>query len=236
MPILLYHHISDAGRSRYFVSVATFKAQMQYLADQGYQTISVSQVADVIRHGGSLPEKPVVLTFDDGFEDVYDNALPILQVHHFTGVAYIITGTIDSNLSYGYMQADALKALVAAGWEIGSHSITHSDIQSSRLGMGTELQKSRQDLESLLGVTVRSFAYPYGSANPWVQEHVKDYGYENAVGLDIVVTQTTRRLFYLSRREVYHYLDLTAFSALLVPGEVERLALGLPADTPTPQP
>lgn len=236
VPILLYHHISDAGKTRYFVSTTVFKAQMQFLADHGYQTISVSQVADVIRNGGSLPEKPVVLTFDDGFEDVYQNALPILNAHHFTGVAYIITGTLDSNLSYGYMQSDALKALLAAGWEIGSHSITHTDIQASRLGMGIELRKSRQDLETLLGVPVRSFSYPFGSANPWVQSHVQDYGYDNAVGLDIVVTQTSKRLFYLSRREVYHDLDLKAFSALLVPGDIERQALGLPTETPTSQP
>ena len=231
VPILLYHHVSDAGKSRYFVSIAKFKAQMQLLADAGYQTVSISQVAKVIREGGRLPEKPVVLTFDDGFEDVYQNALPMLKQHHFTGVAYIITGTLGTNLSYGYMQSEELKGLVAAGWEIGSHSISHTDLQTSRLGMGTELQKSRQDLEAMLGVPVRSFSYPYGSANAWTRDQVKNYGYDNAVGLGIEVTQTAKRLFYLSRREVYQSYDLKDFRDLLSPGKVELLELGSPTGT-----
>jgi hypothetical protein len=236
VPVLLYHHVSDAGKTRYFVPVAQFKAQMKLLADEGYQSISISQLAGALRDGSDLPEKPVVLTFDDGYEDIYENAFPILSQYHFTGVAYIITGTLGTKLSYGYMQAPELKELAAAGWEIGSHSISHTDLKTSKLGMGTELRQSREDLEALLGVPVHSFSYPFGSATAWVQGQVKNYGYNSAVGLGITVTHTRQQLYYLSRREVYHSLTLKDFQDLLTPGKVEQMELALPSATPETAP
>lgn len=233
MPILLYHHISDQGKSRYILPIADFRAQMKTLADAGYQTISISRLAEVIRQGGNLPLKPVVITFDDGYLDTYQNAFPILKSYGFQGVAYIITSTQGTKLSYGYMQSAELKALIAAGWEIGSHSISHTELSTSKLGIRNEIEQSRKNLEALLGVPIRTFSYPFGLANPWTEEQVAKYGYESAVGLDILVNQTPKRLYYLSRREVYRDMTINDFQALLVPGKEE--AAGLFSDsTPTP--
>jgi peptidoglycan/xylan/chitin deacetylase (PgdA/CDA1 family) len=187
----------------------------------------------VIRQGGNLPLKPVVITFDDGYLDTYQNAFPILKSYGFQGVAYIITSTLGTKLSYGYMQPDELKALIAAGWEIGSHSISHTELRTSKLGIRNEIEQSRKNLEALLGVPIRTFSYPFGLANPWTEEQVAKYGYDSAVGLDILVNQTPKRLYYLSRREVYRDMTISDFQALLVPGKEE--AAGLFNDsTPVP--
>jgi len=215
-PILLYHRISDdTGSYRYAVTVAAFRSQMKLLFDLGYHTITISQLADAIRSGASLPEKPVVLTFDDGFQDVYDTAFPILQEYGFIATTYIITGVLETDLSYGYMQPEQLSELVTAGWEIGSHSISHEDIKSSKLGMGKELDDSRAALEEKLGCKVRSFAYPFAAANDWIKDQVKAHGYESAVGVGTFNQHTVISLYYLSRREVYHSLTLAGFKELL---------------------
>lgn len=232
VPILLYHHVSDKSDTRYTVSVDTFRAQMKLLHEQGYRTINVTDLAEIIRSGGVLPKKVVVITFDDGYLDTYANAFPILQEYGFTATAYIITSTLQDGKDYGYMQQQELKELLDAGWEIGSHSVTHTNLNKSKLGIGNEMKQSKQFLEKLLGVPIRSFSYPYGIANDWIKERAEEFGYDSAVGLDIVMTQTTRRLYYLSRREVYRSLSPDAFANLLLPTKDEIAANNLQTQTP----
>jgi peptidoglycan/xylan/chitin deacetylase (PgdA/CDA1 family) len=219
VPILLYHRISDKGRTRYFVTVASFRAQMRELHDAGYQTITVTQLAEVIRAGGYLPEKPIILTFDDGFLDVYENAFPILQSYNFQGVAYIITGTLGTRLSYGYMQEEELKELAEAGWEIGSHTISHENLKETRLGAEKEIRQSKEELEDKIGMPVRSFSYPYAVANDWIKARVEESGYEAAVGVGMLTTHEPDRLYFLSRREVTYGTTLAAFRQLLSTGQ-----------------
>lgn len=234
VPILLYHHVSDSGSSRYILPVNAFHDQMKELHRLGYQTISVSRLAEILRHGGAIPQKAVVITFDDGYLDTFTTAAPIMKEYGFTGVAYIITGTFQKGKTYGYMQERELRSLLADGWEIGSHSVTHTDLNKTRLGAGNELEQSKKDLENLLGVQVRSFSYPYGIANDDLKRLVEAKGYESAVGLDILVTQTRKRLYFLSRREVERSLTLEGFRALLVPGAVEQAMNPMATETSLP--
>ena len=128
LPILLYHHIaSDGGENRYYVNPENFRQQMHALRDWGYTSITPSYLAQVLIHGGELPERPVIITFDDGNEDVYINAFPILQEFGFVGTFYIVADKIGS---YNLVDAEQLRELVSAGWEIGSHSSTHLDLTS----------------------------------------------------------------------------------------------------------
>ena len=217
VPILLYHRVTDqTGSYRYAVTVSDFKAQMKLLAGQGYKTLTISELVSVIREGGNLPRKAVVITFDDGFLDVYENAFPVLQEYGFKATVYMITGVLETKLSYGYMQTPELQELAAAGWEIGSHSVSHSDLKTSTLGMGSELTKSRTDLESRLGIEVRTFAYPFAAANSWIEDQVEKQGYDSAVGVGAFNRHTLRSLYYLSRREVYHSTSLKGFEEFLL--------------------
>lgn len=223
MPILMYHRVNDETGTRYSIQVESFRKQMEMLKQEGYETVTVSRVADAIRGEGSLPLKPVAITFDDGYLDTYENAFPILQELGFTATVYIITGTLGTDKSYGYMQEDALKALINAGWEIGSHSVTHTDLNKTKLGAGNEMKQSKKDLETKLGIKVRSFSYPFGIANQSLKELAVEMGYDSGAGIDILNTHGPSRLFFLSRREVYRSLPLFEFANLLVPGKQDNL-------------
>ncbi len=229
MPILLYHHVSDQEKyQRYAVAPDVFAAQMQLLEDQGYHTITISELADVINSGGTLPVHPIAITFDDGCYDVFQNGFPILQQHGFRATMYIITNTLGSDKSYGYMQEDEINQLVAAGWEIGSHSVTHTKMQDSKIGVGNEFDNSRKILEEKFKIKVLSFSYPFAIANRWMMDQAASHEYTSAVGVGIFNLHGPRSLFYLSRREVYHSLDVTAFQKLLeLPTD--------PTATPTPE-
>lgn len=237
MPILMYHHISDKIESRYTTHIKAFREQMKTLKEEGYETVTISQLGDVIRSGGVLPKKPVAITFDDGYLDIYENAFPILREMGFTGSVYIITGTLGTDQSYGYMQEDALKELIAAGWEVGSHSVTHTDLRKTKLGAGNEMKQSKEDLETKLGIMVRSFSYPFAVTNQDLKDLAEKMGYDAAVGIDIINTHTPKRLYFLSRREVYENMPLSDFARLLVPNKNDDLIATQSAymtETPAP--
>ncbi len=223
MPVLLYHHVGDQGKNQYWISVEVFRAQMELLKKEGYQAVTVSQVADVIRNGGTFPEKPVAITFDDGYLDTYENAFPILNELGFPATVYIITSTLGTDKSYGYLQDDALKALIAAGWEIGSHSVTHNNLNKTKLGAGNEMKQSKETLETRLGIKVRSFSYPFGIANQSIKDLAAEMGYDSAVGIDVLNTHTSDQLFFLTRREVHASIPMFAFPNLLVPSKQDNL-------------
>jgi peptidoglycan/xylan/chitin deacetylase (PgdA/CDA1 family) len=237
MPILLYHHVSETGPTQYRVAVDAFRAQMELLKKDGYQTVTVSQVADVIRSGGTLPEKPVAITFDDGYLDAYENAYPILRELGFTATVYIITSTLGTDKSYGYLQEDALKELIGAGWEIGSHGVTHTDLRKTKLGVGNEMKQSKEYLETKLGIKVRSFSYPFGIADQSIKDLAAEMGYDSGVGIDVLNTHTANQLFFLTRREVHSSIPLSGFPKLLVPSKQDDLLAtqsAMMTQTPTP--
>ena len=121
-PILLYHHVTDAEdklESQYNVIPAKFEEQMKWLSDNGYQTITVTEVADLIRNGGEIPQRPVVVTFDDGNLDVFTNAYPIMKKYGFVATFYVVESYINGE---DMVTTDQLKELIQNGWEIGSHS------------------------------------------------------------------------------------------------------------------
>lgn len=239
MPILMYHRVNDETGTRYSIHVESFRKQMEMLKQEGYETVTVSQVAGAIRGEGSLPSKPVAITFDDGYLDTYENAFPILQELGFTATVYIITGTLGTDKSYGYMQEDALKALIDAGWEIGSHGVTHTDLNKTKLGAGNEMKQSKENLETKLGIKVRSFSYPFGIANQSLKDLAVEMGYDSGVGIDVLNTHSPSRLFFLSRREVYRSLPLFGFANLLVPSKQDNLLAtqsAVMSQTQTPAP
>jgi peptidoglycan/xylan/chitin deacetylase (PgdA/CDA1 family) len=214
VPILMYHHIAvySGDQGRYYTQPGVFRRQMQSLKQWGYETITISQLAAVLRDGGALPPRPVAITFDDGNTDVYKNALPVLQEFGFTATMYLITGDMKKGSG---ISADQASELAAAGWEIGSHSMTHPDLVKTNADLRSEICYSRLDLEKLLGFRISSFSYPYGTADDYVKNYVRDCGYTSAVGVGTSITHTSRSIFFFSRREVEGDFDLNEFTALL---------------------
>jgi hypothetical protein len=125
-PILLYHRVAEppspnSSDARYFMPPEELKWQLQALKDWGYTTIPMSLLVTAIIQGAQLPPRPVVISFDDGYETVFENAYPIMRDFGFSGILYIVGEYIGAK---GYMSADQLTQMAANGWEIGSHSMT----------------------------------------------------------------------------------------------------------------
>ncbi len=230
VPILLYHHIgvSPQGDTAYYVSPEAFEQQMNLLYQWGYRAISVELLAKTINQGAELPPKPIVLTFDDGSETVYTTALPIMQKYGFTGTAYIIYNYLWVP---GYMSTEEVQALSAAGWEIGSHGVSHIDLPKHPARQENEIVKSRQRLEAQLGMPVLSFAYPFGAYNKDSLYYVHYAGYIAAMGLGEKRLQSDKNLFYLYRQAVKGTDDLAAFASFL-PWQAETM--NVPALTIVP--
>lgn len=210
VPILLYHHVSsEIKNSEYSIDPATFKKQMHWLADHGYATINVSDLARLIENGGTLPKRAVIITFDDGYVDVYRNAYPILQELGFSATFFVIAGMIDEA---GNLGTEELQELIASGWEIGSHSMSHFDLNQQGVDLENEVNGSKRLLEEKLGVRIKSFAYPYGLAKPSVITYTEDAGYTSAVGLGFNFTHTYQTQYYLNRYEIKSYFSLDQFT------------------------
>jgi peptidoglycan/xylan/chitin deacetylase (PgdA/CDA1 family) len=212
-PILLYHHVSDeyAG-SRYYVTTDNFRAQLQALHDWGYTSITISTLVDVLIHGGNLPPRPVVITFDDGNLDIYQNAFPIMHEMGFVGTFYIVANRLHSN---GFVNASQLGEMISDGWEIGSHSMSHVDLTLDHSVARFEILQSRLNLEDALGISINTFAYPYGKIDEFVANQTSEYGYQAAMGLGLSWEHTLSSLFYLNRIEIQGDYSIANLKVLL---------------------
>jgi peptidoglycan/xylan/chitin deacetylase (PgdA/CDA1 family) len=183
IPILIYHHVIPGGGSPVLhVSPGGFEQQLQYLQSNGYQSVSSADLANCLEYGAPLPERPVILSFDDGWENQYQYAFPLLQKYGFTGTFYVVSGYLDHQ---NFMTTAQLKTMMAAGMVIGGHSRTHptlAGLGSTRLH--DEVASSKAWLEDRLGVAIDSFAYPYGSYSAATVAAVKAAGYRTARTVD----------------------------------------------------
>lgn len=211
VPILLYHHISDTVSTEYSVHTDQFKEQMKWLSDRGYTSVNISDVSRAIVAGEDLPDRPVVITFDDGYLDVYQNAYPILENYGFFATFFIIGDTVDTR---GNLSAEQLQELVNHGWEIGCHSMHHSYLTSG-YNLEEEIVGSKVLLESKIGDPVQTFAYPYGLTNATVTNYTINAGYTSAVGLGSIMTHSTSTLFFLHRKEIKSWYTLDFFDQFM---------------------
>lgn len=211
--ILLYHHIAEnPSQNPYYVRPEQFEAQMALLWERGYRTISVAQLLMALENGAELPACSFILTFDDGDEDVYTQAYPILQRYGYTATLYLVVNYLDHP---GFLSREQVQTLLAAGWEIGSHSLHHFDLtQVGDTVLKAEIDDSRTRLEALFGVPVLSFAYPYGKTSFHALRWVKKAGYQAGMGVGSFIHHRWEDRFYLGRRpiEAWHtWQDVATF-------------------------
>jgi peptidoglycan/xylan/chitin deacetylase (PgdA/CDA1 family) len=184
LPVFMYHHVgppSPGTIACLTVSPEKFERQVRWLARRGFVGIRPSDWLAWLRNGSSPAKKPILLTFDDGYADIADYALPILCHHGFSAAVYIVTGQLGGTNAWDEVQgsgthrlltAERIRYWAAQGIEFGAHSRTHADLTKlSAAGLAGEISGSKNDLESLLGSPVISFAYPYGKFN----QHVSDF-------------------------------------------------------------
>ncbi len=216
VPVLLYHHVVPDDKATkdtcYCVSITNFQAQMSWLSEHGYTGIPVTRLVDVLQNGGELPARPVAITFDDGMQDIYTTAFPVLQQHGFSGTLFLIAGWINGE---GVMSTAEIQEMIANGWEIGDHSMTHFDLTSDYSQIRYQLFDSRNLLKDMFGVPVNTVAYPFGLLNPNVVDKAIAYGFKAGFGLGRGYDQFSSQIFDLIREEVRESYDMSQFIALL---------------------
>ena len=168
LPIFMYHHVSSQPTHNLLdfnltVTPTEFNKQLNWLQQQGYQSITMNELFSAFYYGKVLPPKPVILSFDDGYVDVYTYALPALLAHHYRGVFYIITGLIGDR----YMSWEQIRTLARSGMQIASHTVHHIDLAqypytSAKTTPQQELVDSKATLEGELGTPIQFFCYPTG--------------------------------------------------------------------------
>src|SRR3954471_13305005 len=179
VPILAYHDLRappDHAAASIFVPAARFGAQMEALARAGYHGVTLSQAWAAWHGGPALPPKPVVVSFDDGYARQYTVAGPVLERLGWPGVLDLEADRIGSGLS-----AARIRALLARGWELASHTLTHPDLRTVSAARRTrEITGSRAALRRLFGVPVNFFCYPYGRNDAATRAAVDAAGYTGA--------------------------------------------------------
>lgn len=179
VPILMYHHVGE-GTNWLYVKTETFQVQMDYLAGKGYQTVTLSEVVSSLQGGTVLPPKPIVLTFDDGYRDFYDNAYPILKAHNFRATLFVISQHVDGS---AYVTWDQLREMAGSGLvTAGDHTLSHPSLPIlTEEKLRDEILSAKNIIEERLGILVNTFSYPYGGVNGGGEKILKEAGFVAAV-------------------------------------------------------
>ncbi len=189
--VLMYHAIADVpdDPNQLCVSPARFAEQMGWLARHGLRGVSVGTLVEAMRAGRQ--RGLVGITFDDGYTNVLDSALPELQRRGFSASVFIISRRLggsnewDEGPAWPLLDADGVRQLAAAGIEIGSHSATHVRLAGLAPDqLAAEVAASRADLAGLLQAEIRGFAFPYGSMDAAARRAVRDAGYAYACAVE----------------------------------------------------
>jgi peptidoglycan/xylan/chitin deacetylase (PgdA/CDA1 family) len=226
LPILLYHSVSETpspALGDFTVSPARFARQLDAIAASGATTLTVSQYVAAL-DAGTLPERVVIITFDDGYADFYDHALPALGERLLPCTLYVATGFLEGRPALRVSRCPPdrmlewrqLRELTAAGIEIGAHSHSHFHLDTlSRHVARDEIASCKTLLEQELQQSVPSFAYPNGHSSPTVKQLVIETGYDSACGVRNALSWEHDDRFRLARLTVRSATDDDTFRAWL---------------------
>ena len=209
VPMLMYHKLGPrpAGvrLKGLYMSRKLFDRQLSELRRAGFCTPAYGAPT---QRGGN-PGKHIALTFDDGFTNVFRHGLEPLAEHGFAAIEFLVANLLGGNnkweMEHGeakqtLMDAVQIKEWLAAGHEIGSHTLTHPHLTKISLKEAREeISASKKKLEDIFGITIRHFCYPYGDWNPAVRDLVKEAGYETACTTELGINTRTTSPFELKR-------------------------------------
>jgi peptidoglycan/xylan/chitin deacetylase (PgdA/CDA1 family) len=235
IPILMYHSISDSDESsihpyyRTSTSPAVFAQHMKFLHDNNYQVVGPSEAVALMGASELGGAQPVVITFDDGFENFYTQAFPILNQYGFGAIMYLPTahiGPVQQQFNGKQcMSWSQVRELRAAGIEFGSHTVTHPQLKFlDDAAVEDEVRTSKEVIEQELGCTVTSFAYPYAfpetdrAFTHRLASTLEGAGYENGVSTIIGTADRNGDRYFMKRLPVNACDDIRLFRAKLEGG------------------
>ncbi len=202
LPIIMYHHISksSARLNDFTISPEQFEKDMLYLKENGYETISVNQLLNYVYKNEPLPEKPIMITFDDGHESFYEYIYPMLKQYNLKAVLSIVgsftdtyTQNEDHNINYSYLTWQQINELADSGYvEIGNHTYDLHSIDKGRKGcsknngenieqyrnmLTKDVMKLQDEILNYTGTNTKVFTYPFGKYTKETKEIIKDLGF-----------------------------------------------------------
>ena len=223
LPILMYHRVDVLRRTlpaitqRLTVSPADFAAQMRWLRAHKFQAVTQRRVFEALEHGASLPRKPIMITFDDGYRDVLGKASPVLEQLRMPATAYVITDRISAG-DPSFLTWGNLHALEGRGICIGSHTVSHRELTLlSDTAAVAELRNSRRVLEQRLGHPVQWLSYPAGREDARIVTLARAAGYVLAVTTHPGTEQIAARPLALHRYEVLDSTHVYGLAKLVGP-------------------
>ncbi len=183
VPILTYHNLGEQAKGRLVLAAASFREQMRYLKTNGYRVVSLADFVEFTRLNRQLPQRAVVLTFDDGYHAFKDHAYPVLKELGFTATLFIYTDWVGAGRAA--LSWAELRELSAAGMDIQAHSKTHADLRRAQgeteaqyaRRMQAELEQPQDLFNRNLGRRSQILAYPYGRWEEGLLPKVREYGY-----------------------------------------------------------
>lgn len=200
--VLNYHRIGHEFHSL-SVSPEDFEAQLKFLKENNYHSITPDELYAAIADGAALPDNPVLITFDDGYEDNFTNAYPLLEKYDFKATIFVVTSFVGKKKPY--LTWEQVKKLDAAGYSIESHTATHramTDLSDDELR--AELTESKKTLEEELGHEVPYMAYPTGTYNLHIAQLVKEAGYKAAFTIKYGNADTASNVYAIERVPIFH--------------------------------
>ena len=210
IPVLNYHQINDVDENMLTVSTTEFETQMTWLDENGFKTITVSELLNALEGKESLPERPVLITFDDGYIDNYQCAFPILKKHNMKACIFLISEYVS--LYPNYLTWEQLAEMQLSGIEFGSHTVDHNVLtELSPNSVNHELSDSKSVLERRLGRRVEVLAYPCGFTNEYIKTRVSATGYRAAFTVNLGNVHPGDDLYALNRVPIFGALPHTMF-------------------------
>lgn len=226
IPILTYHSIDESG-SVISMPPGVFRRQMKFLSETGWNVVALNDLARMLPDRRPISEKTAVLTFDDGFQNFYTEAFPVLEEYGFTATVFLVTDCVgkhnfwenkedgSTGMPLGKLLSwDEIKELSKSGIDFGAHSVSHPDLTKIPLEEARrEIIESKSAIEQHLGTAAATFAYPYGHFNEQVKEIVKD-NFAAAVSTNLGKVTTGNDIHALKRLDTFYLRDERIFNSL----------------------
>ncbi|MBA8935975.1 polysaccharide deacetylase family protein [Clostridium beijerinckii] len=213
VPVLYYHSVREPAENDVTITPENLRIQLEYIKNQGYTTLTLDELKNYLLNNSPIPEKSIVITFDDGYMDNYYNAFPILKNLNMVATIFCITSDLDG--SY-YLSKEAIKEMSDYGIDIESHTVNHPKLNQLPYDKQlSELKESKETLESITGKKVEAVAYPFGDFNDDSVIVAKNSGYTLAFTTKRGLSDRDDNILKLDRIYISSKYDMNTFKEVL---------------------
>lgn len=213
VPVLYYHSVRESADNEVTITPEMLREELKYIKDEGYNTLTMKQLKEYILNNSPIPEKSILITFDDGYMDNYYSAFPILKEFNMTATIFCIASELDG--SY-YLSKEAIKEMSDYGIDIESHTVTHSHLNKLEYNKQLEeLIQSKKILEDITGKEITSIAYPFGDFNNNSVKAAKEAGYTLGFTTKLGLSDRNDNPLALDRIYISSKYKMSTFKELL---------------------